>query len=654
MILRNAYLFIPILLLMHDEILGQPSPITFGVIPRPDLEMTVYEPDKDAGAVVLCDYCKAEMSLNNGVKTSIKRHVRIKILKKSGYDYGNVEIPYSTYDDLINYKASTCNIENGEPVETVLPKKQMIREKTSAYTNTLKIAFPQVREGSVIEYQYELITSDYFEFVPWTFEFTIPTIYSEFRASYPAYFEYKITLSGEQQKISRHYKSERFSAAGMSGTQHEYQWIARDLPAFEEEPYLPNIQDYLTGVRFELSAIYYPGGGSYEVSPTYEKISERLMEDEEFGVPINHAMTFSKVIKTLISGKNSQMEKALTIYDHIKTHMHWNDEEELYVSKPIKRSYNEQYGNSADINLMMINMMRAAGIQADPVILSTRENGIMNPVVALLRNINYVICAIQIDGNQYLLDGTDPVNPFGSLPLRCMNFRGWKVTSNGGKWIELRNNEINSVSTTCSLSPSDDGTMSAEVKIRYDSYSAQNARKAIRLYGEDDYKEDLSYRWGNIDVSTVSISGTDSLDGSLGLRFNAVIHHNLLKDSNLIIFNPYEIFENPSNPFIKEHRDYPVNFGCPIREEYTFYIEVPEGYSVDESPKKVQLILPNKDASFMQSTTVQNNILVINARFSIQKTFFSKDEYESLRQLYLIMLRKKAEMIVLRKNLVIS
>src|SRR4030042_621223 len=166
-------------------------------------------------------------------------------------------------------------------------------------------------------------------------------------------------------------------AAGMSGTQHKYQWIARNLPAFEEEPYLPNIQDYLTGVRFELSAINYPGGGGYEVSPTYEKISERLLDDDEFGGPINKSLMFSKTVKTLTTGMNSQIEKARAIYDHVKTHMHWNDEEELFVGRSFKRSYYEQYGNSADINLMMINMMRSAGIQADPVILSTRENGLM-------------------------------------------------------------------------------------------------------------------------------------------------------------------------------------------------------------------------------------------------------------------------------------
>jgi hypothetical protein len=334
--------------------------------------------------------------------------------------------------------------------------------------------------------------------------------------------------------------------------------------------------------------------------------------------------------------------------------MHWNDEEELFISKPIKRSYYEQYGNSADINLMMISMMRNAGIQADPVILSTRENGIMNPAVALLRNINYVICAVQIDGKQYLLDGTDPVNPFGSLPLRCLNFQGWKVTSTGGNWVDLRNSEINSFSTSCNLSPTVNGTISAVVRTRYDSYSALSERKDIRLYGEEDYKEDLFYRWGNIDVSDISISGADSLDGSLDIGFNAIIHHQLQQNSNLMIFNPYEIFESLSNPFIKEHREYPVNFGCPIRQEYTFYIKVPEGYTVDESPKKVQLILPDKDASFSQSATIQNDILVINGVFTIQKTFFSKEEYESLRQLYLIMLRKKAEMIVLRKNPVIS
>ena len=68
----------------------QSPPITWGDIPRADLEMKSFPKDTNASAVVLCDY--GESYFNDDLNIVFNRHVRIKILTTKGYEWGTASI----------------------------------------------------------------------------------------------------------------------------------------------------------------------------------------------------------------------------------------------------------------------------------------------------------------------------------------------------------------------------------------------------------------------------------------------------------------------------------------------------------------------------------------------------------------------------------
>ena len=165
----------------------------FGKVTVADLSNKPYKPDPGADAIILSESGVASLQYQEGFYVEFERNVRIRIVNSEGYDYADIKIPFDIDDKMDAYKASTFNLRNGEKIETEIPKKSFILEKTSESEYTLKFNFPDVHEGSVIEYSYKmrLFNSAIPMLVPWQFQYEIPVMNSSITVSYPDAFVYK-------------------------------------------------------------------------------------------------------------------------------------------------------------------------------------------------------------------------------------------------------------------------------------------------------------------------------------------------------------------------------------------------------------------------------------------------------------------------------
>ncbi|MEN8251746.1 MAG: transglutaminase, partial [Bacteroidota bacterium] len=110
-----------------------------------------------------------------------------------------------------------------------------------------------------------------------------------------------------------------------------------------------------------------------------------------------------------------------------------------------------------------------------------------------------------------------------------------------------------------------------------------------------------------------------------------------------------EIIEE--NPFKLEKREYPVDYGFPIRKEYNFNFKLPEGYVIEETPAPESLSMKGDAATFSYDISKENpGELIVKADFSINKTMFVQTEYSELKAFYNAMLKKCTEQVVLKKS----
>jgi hypothetical protein len=284
---------------------AQKAPIKFGDIPMEDMKMTVYPKDSSAEAVVLADYglSSVEYVSSDGFQIAFERIRRIKILKKEGLKYAETSIPlwHSGEDEekVSGLKLVTYNLENGKIVETKAKSDSFFKEEYDRNLNFMKVAWANVREGSVIEITYKVKSDFLANYQDWEFQSTIPVRWSEYRAYIPEYFNYAKYMQGyvglevnentsRTGSLSYMVRTEgegvndrgQLQSRSMSYTENVFRWAAKDVPAFRKEPFMTTINDYISKMNFELQTIEFPGepvknylGNWNEISKNYWRLS---------------------------------------------------------------------------------------------------------------------------------------------------------------------------------------------------------------------------------------------------------------------------------------------------------------------------------------------------------------------------------------------
>lgn len=627
--------------------------LPFGDISLEELSNKPYKPDPGADAIILSDIGVASFNYVNEFYVEFERDVRIRIVNSDGYDYANIEIPYTSDDRIFNFRASTFNTKNGEKTETKIPKKSFITEHKNSSSNVLKFNFPDVHEGSIIEYSYiiRLTKSSIYTLIPWRFQSLIPTVLSSLTVTYPEACRYKSIISGSGMDVKvRSTKSESF-VFGERGTILTSNWSAQNMPAFREEPLIKSRKEHITRLSFELASVDFKGSNYQEITPSYATLTTKLLERNDFGNALN--ANFKTLAEKITAGLTDNLLKLKKIHEYISTNILWNGENDYTASGSLKSIMKKEKGNAADINMLLITMLRSVNISADPVILCTRSNGSLSQFSAMIQQFDYLIASVNIEGDIYLVDATDPLRPFNILPFDCLNDAGRLISVYDSKFVKLKNTETRNSSTKMSLNLDLSGNLQGNIENRYSDYEAYAIRKLIKNEGEDGYIDLLKSNSSDVDISDFKIEYANNRDSDLIEKGKVKIVSGVVMTGNEIIFSPDLTLTRTKNPFTALDRKFPVDFGCPITESTSLKIKIPQGYSVVEKPADLTLDLGSHDGKFVFKCELSNNELSISYRIDISKTVFQPSEYNDLRRFYSKILKKQAELLVLKRNTII-
>lgn len=621
----------------------------FGAVSSSDLKMTEYAKNKDAEAVYLFDWGEAKIDIFSDRPLIVKKHFCIKILKPEGLKYATIKLNYyrTRFPD---FKASTFNLEDGTIKETAVTKKDFYIEKKSEDSYRISFAFNNVKVGSVIECSYTMQLESIFQFYPWVFQHEIPTMNSEFIATFPLVFQYKYTLHSNGLPINVTRNDKDIWIYSNQVTEATFKYTGEDLPAFETEPYIASESDQIARINYELERINLPNYKK-SVTPTYAELSHELLKDENFGTPLTNSGFLKKKVEEITKGLNGDIDKIKAIRKYITENVKWNEEEDIFTSSEnLRKVLRIQNGSAADINLLLIAMLNQADIPAHPVILSTRKNGALNTYIAVLSQFNYVVAFVRTGDKDYLIDATDADRPFDQLPFQCLNGSGRLIHEKVSEWIPLKNKEKEFDQVILNMNIGADETLQGQVERIFSSYSAYNIRKNIKTIGKEGYLEYLRHNHGNWEYNNMDIQNLDSIDKSVVIKYDIKANDVAQFSSNLCIINPVLLFNRTENPFSNAERKYPVDFGCPEDEIYTFNIVLPEGYILDEVPEDLNLKLENKGTFFIYQVNKKDKLVSIMYRYKRTETNFKPSDYTLLREFFSKMIKKQSELIILKKS----
>lgn len=656
---------------------AQKAPVKFGDVSREEISMTTYDRDSTASAVILADYGVSAITYrqNIGFLLDFERITRIKILTKEGLSWGNFTIPLykrgADDEKLSGLKAVTYNLENGKIVESKLKDDGIFKEEYDANWNQIKVTCPNVKEGSVVEITYNVTSPFLINFQDWSFQSTIPTVMSEYRAQIPEFFVYDkytqgyialdITEEKKEPNAIRETSFER-SGGGFSNVQStanteqldymdsKFRWAINDVPAFRPEPYMTSVHDYISQISFELSYVKYPNQPIKPILGNWKDINETMLESENFGLQVTGNGFLKKSVDEITAGASSAEEKIAAVVHYIKQNIVWDGRERMYATGSLRKVIENKKGTSAEINLLLASMLEKAGIQVTPVMLSTRSNGLLRIATPVVNQFNYVICLVEAGGKSWLLDATEKLLPIGMLPERCLNGQGFAIAKQGFQWVPLDTKVKTRSVTSGEFTISESGELLGKLKVDCNGYAALRNRKKYLLNGETEFLKSFvgSHQW---EVKSTAITNATEIQNNFTQEHELVVNENIMVAGDVIYLDPFLHSSQKENPFKSEVRQYPVDFGSPMEETFFLKLTVPDNYTVDELPESRLISLPENAARYIYNVMQTGDQITVTSMFYINRSLFTQLDYPNLREFYNQVVAKQAEQIVLKKKL---
>ncbi|WP_125717715.1 DUF3857 domain-containing protein [Flavobacterium ustbae] len=658
-----------VILLFSSEIISQEFKL--GKVSVAELEQKIHPRDSAAAAAILYKKgtARIEYDVNDGFVTVTDVETRIKIYKKEGFDWANHDVWYYNYSDLrekVSFSdAVTYNLVDGKIEKTKLKSDGVFDEVLNKYRSLKKIAMPNVKEGSVIEFKYS-IKCPQATIRDWDFQTSIPVNYSEFSTFIPEYYTFSprqkgyffpkattarvtksITFNSKERSGGR-VTSTNFSTDYLSYIENQVTYKAVDFPAMKDEAYVNNIDNYTSSVAHELSVTKFPNQALKEYSADWASVVRTIYDYDDFGPELNKTGYFEDDLKKILAGVNAPEEKILIILNYVKSNIKWNNYYGYGCDNGVKKAYKEKTGNIADINLMLTAMLRYAGLTANPVLVSTRSNGI-----ALFPNrtaFNYVIAAVESPNGHILLDASEKFSIPNVLPLRVLNWSGRLIRKDGtSEEIDLMPKKASSDSVFMTYSIEPDGKVTGKTRRQCVDYNAMITRGNISSLKEEEYLEKLENKQNKIEIS--EYSKTNEKDILLPIIETYSFTGNNLCEliGEKIYLNPMLFFTNDKNPFKQEVREYPVDFSYPFSDKYNITIKIPDGFAVETLPAPAAVIMEDNLGTFKFNIAVSENTLQLAILHQINEAIISAEKYDMLKEYYKTMIAKETEKIVLKR-----
>jgi len=600
---------------------SQKAPIKFGKIDKKYLEMTVCDIDSTAPAVILCDY-----GYFNGNTFKFTRLLRIKILTKEGYEWANRT--FSTYSKS-NIRGITYNLEDGEIVKEKLKRSSIFSDHVYDNYYRMRIAMPNVKVGSVvdIEFTYSWLPSD------WYFQQMIPVLRSELVIESSTYVTFRKNFFGYVP----------LSEASAN------RWVAVNVPAFKKESFMNSYENYISKFEIEIMKVSFPGL-YLNFSADWDGVCRSLKEMGKFGVPLNAGNSFINGMAKVIKKKNTtDKEKVIAAMDTLHS-IKWNGDEWLYTSeRELKFQYDKGVGNSTDINIGLIVLLKKLGFEVYPVALSTRSNGLLSEIKPSLDKLNYVVAYAKVDGEFVLLDATEELLPYYLLPVRCLNQRGRIIDKDTSVWVDMNSKNKHKKVAMYNLTLEDDMTLTGSIDYaRYD-YAAYYWRKNFEeATDEDEYIDNLTQTMDGLTIEEATFSNVYDIYQPVKESYDVTIE-NIAIQMDSLIYLPLMVFESiEDNLFNSKTREYPIDFAYLRERSGVINITLPPNVEVVEIPKPLMLSMPGKSLDYVYSLAQMGNKLILNYRLRVNKPIVSMLEYNELRTFYEYIIEKEAEPVILK------
>jgi len=670
--MKTTILSLIILLITHC---GIAQNYKYGKVSKEELQEQVNAQYPEANATVLNREINTYYEYKQGVGFTLFKEVleRIKIYDTEGFDWATKSIKIynsgADREEIVTLKGVTYNLENGSASKTKFNDKDLFDLRQNDFLTVYKFTMPNIKKGSVIEYEYK-ISSPFYDIDDIDLQYTIPVKREVVEVRTPEYFIYQ-TYGNPQSKLHYDFSKDsreiditlrgrsglgtlaKFESSGkedqtVSYKENIYRLEENNIPPMDVEVMVDNLDNYRAKSIWELAMINWPGELPKSYSTTWEAVTKSIYENDSFVNQLNKTSYYENDLNAAIGGEGDPLIKMQIIFNLVKSKVRWNKYQSYFPGEGLKKAYNEGVGNSADINLMLVSMLRYASLNANPILVSTKNNGI--PIFPTRYGFNYVLASVEFNGKLYLMDATDPFSGINLLPDRVMNWEGRLIRPDGtSEGIGLYPNYVSQRMKYVQAEIKGD-VLEASVRERLGGHFAKKYRS--RFIGTETKEQIKAIKTTISDVhfSDYAVKDLDNLKPNLSLSYKAESPSMMENINGNLYISPMLFFGHVSHPFKSDKRSYPIYFEFPKSERYTVNLAIPEGYEVTSIPEGAKANLANNLGSYTYLLKqVSPQMLQLSVSLDINSPIILPSDYEYIKAFYNQIAEKEKEKIVLTK-----
>lgn len=654
-----------IILMVASATVGNSQNTKWGKPSNEELNMTVYEPEPDAPAVVLYQLTTVNYTMDfyNYTKEYLVKK-RIKILKDEGKEYANVAFHYIDNEQeqygrerVFDFKATAYNVENGKVTKYKIGPERLFTERIDDDYMLAKFAVPQAKAGTVIEYEYRIHSNVFFHIYDWDAQEEIPVVYTRYELNIPTTLVFNVETSDSKAllcTVSPGTISFKNSSSDLSGPNtcktNIYICTGRNLPAAKKDQFVWNIRDYQAKVTAEMKGLFTPDGVYTDIRKKWEQVDDVLLDHPSFGKRMgSHSKFREELIASGISEISDQKEKVAATFQLLRSKLAWNGEYEL-LANPASEVIKKGDGSNADLNMILINMLGDVGVKAVPVVMSTRSHGRLPETYPSLNKLSTFVVGIPNGSNWMYLDASATDGYLNVMPANLYVNKARIVQKNGqSRWVDLQTIGEARTLIEVKASLSTDGVLSGEESVVYSGNAAAEERKAFRTAADSSTFVAEKAKANGLEISQYSMEGHRDFSSWVKETINFTRQGNATGDH--IYINPFVDIPISSNPFLEAERTLPVEL--PYKQMFNMNIRItlPDGWELEEGIKSQKITTADSSISGqMLCEAGEDNSLNIQYRFRLSKIVYSPAMYPTLKQLFELFASHSKEMLVVKKK----
>lgn len=582
--------------------------------------------EKDADAVILSEEGKMDLIQSNYYLT-VKR--RIKILTEKGVDQANIQLNYyskNKQESITGIKGNTINISNG--IEQVIPidEKEIFDISLNELYAAKRFTFPNVKVGSIIEYTYVKGSEHNFSIDAWNFQHDIPTLSSKFRLINKAYSAYSIITIGDA--LNEKYKNKSSSS----------EWSLNNIQSYNQLKYVYNPEDQSERIKIQADNYHTDGAKKTTLNAWQDLIQDINSQYENYRNP----SAIREIAQKIPNGKD-EVETLRNVIEYIDTNVKWNRFYGIIPSRSNRTLLKEKAGSTADMNLLLNEILTAKGFETSLVLFSSRHHGQILFSYPFVNQFNSVVTVVKLNnGTANVILDASKLNKeqieFG--PLDVFNYHGVVIKKGEPSFVKL-NQKLSYYESSIKYDFLNNGNLVLYRKDKFNGY----------FYDENAEEKNVLNRF-----VTESLEMRLDEESSDKLIFETDSYVKSYKSKTKTPNAAFYTFINPLREFLKQYtfedtnRQRKIEFNYPYLFNIQVKSKIPAGYEVviDENYKTHHKIELNLE--YYQEAKIKDGQLIIAIQFLLPEGVYEAEKYNELKQFFEKVKTASLKEILMKKN----